>query len=202
MEHKQRGTSCVYTARREWATLYEWCFMNRLNFENFWTKIWPCKQLKAMNDILDRQFSTYSRARRSVLLQTSFSFWEIARCPVNCTHLTTFRLWKITTANDIRKKAPSGPAFSIVQYIGNQVSSDPYIWFQKKILDCTNHVSSKSMESRPCTCAVERYRQTVSCDLNSRALCYINAGLPELLYRTDVWCPPLWKFCTSVLQTR
>ena len=31
----------------------------------------------------------------------------------------TFRLCKITTANDILKMAPSGPALSIVQYVGN-----------------------------------------------------------------------------------
>ena len=31
----------------------------------------------------------------------------------------SFRLCKITTANDILKMAPSGPALFIVQYIGN-----------------------------------------------------------------------------------
>ena len=34
------------------------------------------------------------------------------------THLMTFRLCKITTANNVQKMAPSGPALSIVQYIG------------------------------------------------------------------------------------
>ena len=84
---------------------------------DFWNKIWPSKQPKAMNDTLDRQFVTYSMARWSGLLQTSFGFWEIARCPVNCTHLTTFRLCKITTTNDIQKMVPSGPALSIVQLV-------------------------------------------------------------------------------------
>ena len=115
MEHKQRGTSCVFTARRNKLP----CTSDVLWMVNFWAKIWPSKQLKATNDTLDRQFSKYSRARRSILLQTSFSFWEIDRFPVNCTHFTTFRLCKITTANDIQKMAPSGPALSIVQYVGN-----------------------------------------------------------------------------------
>ena len=35
------------------------------------------------------------------------------------THLTTFHLCKITTANDIFKMASSGPALSIEQYVGN-----------------------------------------------------------------------------------
>ena len=38
--------------------------------------------------------------------------------PVNCTHFTTFHLCKITTANGIQKMPPSGPALSIVQYVG------------------------------------------------------------------------------------
>ena len=66
--------------------------------------------------------------------------------PVNC---TTFRLCKITTANDIQKMAPSDPVPSIVQYGGNYVSSDPWILdaifgSKKQTLGC---VSSKSMES-------------------------------------------------------
>ena len=120
--YKRRSTNRealrMYTQPEGMGYLVRVMFYGRSNFGNFWTKIWPCKQLKATNDTLDRQFSTYSRARRSVLLQTSFSFWEIARFPVKCTHFTTFRLCKITTANDMQKIAPSGSALSIVQYVG------------------------------------------------------------------------------------
>ena len=56
--------------------------------------------------------------------------------------------------------APSGPALSIVQYVGNKglfrsIDTERYFWFKKKILDITNGVSSKSIENRPCACAVD-----------------------------------------------
>ena len=35
------------------------------------------------------------------------------------THLTTFRLCKITTADDMNKMAPSGPALFIVQWVSS-----------------------------------------------------------------------------------
>ena len=106
----------AYTPPERMDYLVRAVFYGRSNFANFWTKIWPSKQLKATNDTLDRQFSTYLRVRQSILLQTLFDFWEIACCPVNCTHLTTFLLF---TANNIQKMASSGPALSIVQYVGN-----------------------------------------------------------------------------------
>ena len=86
-EHKHRGTWCVYTARRDRLP----CTSDVLWMVEYWTKIWPSKQLKATNDTPDWQFSMYS----------SFSFWEIARCLTVRMHFTTFRLCKITTANDI-----------------------------------------------------------------------------------------------------
>ena len=85
----------AYTPPERIGYLVQAVFYGQSNFVNFWTKIWPSKQPKATNDTLDRQFSTYLRARWSILLQTSF---EIACCPVNCTHLTTFLL---CTANNI-----------------------------------------------------------------------------------------------------
>ena len=54
-------------------------------------------------------------------------------------------------------------------YLGlfGSIDTERYFWFQKKILDSTNRISSKSMESRPCACAVERYERTVSRNLVS-----------------------------------
>ena len=62
--------------------------------------------------------------------------------------------------------SPSGPALSIVQYVGKEVSSDPWTLNtifgpKKKVLDSTNGVSSKSIKDHPCACAVERHKQTV-----------------------------------------
>ena len=54
------------------------------------------------------------------MLQAIFGFWEIASCPVNFTHLTTFRHFKITTTNDIQKITLSAPALFIIQYTGNE----------------------------------------------------------------------------------
>ena len=70
----------------------------------------------------------------------------------------TFCLCKITTANGIQKLALSGPALSIIQYVGNYVPIDTVS--KQKILDGTKHVSSKSIESHWYACAVERYEQT------------------------------------------
>ena len=47
--------------------------------------------------------------------------------------------------------SPSGPALSIVQYVGKEVSSDPWTLNtifgpKKKVLDSTNGVSSKSIK--------------------------------------------------------
>ena len=134
--HSQKGIGYLV-----WAVFY-----GQLNCANFWAKIWPSKQPKVMNDTLDRQFSTYSRVRRRVLFQTLFIFWEIARCPVNCTHLMTLWLCKITTANDIQKMALSGPAI-----VFGSIDTERYFWFNKKILNSTYCVSSKSMESHLCT---------------------------------------------------
>jgi len=35
------------------------------------------------------------------------------------------------------------------------------------VLDSTNHVSSKSLENRPCAYAVERHKKTVSSNHNN-----------------------------------
>ena len=69
----------AYTQPEGIGYLVRGVFYGWLNFANFWTKIWLSKQLKVMNDTLDRQFSTYSRARWSILLRTTFGFWEISR---------------------------------------------------------------------------------------------------------------------------
>ena len=51
--------------------------------------------------------------------------------------------------NNIKRKALSGPAVSIVQYVGKMDTRPLWIhilfWFKKKILDSTNCVSSKSI---------------------------------------------------------
>ena len=72
----------------------------RSNFSKFWTKIWPSNQPKATNDTL---VLNALKGQTERFVANVVRFWEIAPCPVNCTHLTTFRLRKITTANDIKK---------------------------------------------------------------------------------------------------
>ena len=85
----------------------------------------------------------------------------------DCPQITNFCLCKIATANDIREMALSGPPLSnYIQNVGNQVSLDPQILVPQKILGSTNHISSKSIESCPCACAVECYEQTISCNRN------------------------------------
>ena len=175
--YKRRSTNRealhAYTQPEGIGYLVRVMFYGRSNFGNFWTKIWLSKQPKATNDTLDRKFSTYSRARRRVLLQTSFSFWEIARCPVNCTHFTTFRLCKITTVNHILKIAPSGlhcPLYSMLVTRSVRIHRCWTLFLVQKIdTRRTNRVSSKFMESSPCACAVERCEWTVSRNLN----CYV-----------------------------
>ena len=59
-----------------------------------------------------------------------------------------------------------------------------------KILDSTNRICSKSMESRLCACAVEHYEQTVSHNLNSlhaEMICtlpFINAEINVISLRS------------------
>ena len=55
-----------------------------------------------------------------VFLQALFGFREITPCPVKLYTPHDFSsTYKITTTNDIQNMAPSGPALSIVQYVGN-----------------------------------------------------------------------------------
>ena len=52
------------------------------------------------------------RARRSVLLQISFGFLEIAFCPVNCTNLTTFYLQQPMILKKLLQQALHCPSYS------------------------------------------------------------------------------------------
>ena len=84
------------------------------NFVSTWTKIWPAELPKVTNDTLNGQFLTYSRARQSGFLQALFGFREITSCPVKLyAHLMTFRLCKITTANDIKKNGSVRPCMKV-----------------------------------------------------------------------------------------
>ena len=146
-------------------------FYGRSNFGNFWTKIWPSKQLKATNDTPDRQFSTYSRARRSVLLQTSFSFWEIARFPVNCTHFTIFASVKLQQRTIFKKwlrQALHCPSYSTLITRSLRIHRYWTLFLVQKKSRSTALIAS--VQSRPCTCAVERYERTVSRNLTARVI--------------------------------
>ena len=63
------------------------------------------------------------------------------------------------------------------------IDTECNFWFnKKKILDSTNGVSSKSMESHLCACAVECYEQTVSRNLKVVIKCIE----PVMRYTSDI----------------
>ena len=105
-------------------------FYGRSNFANFWTKTWSSKQPKAMNDTLDRHFSTYSRSRRRVLLQALFGFWELAPCPVKL-HLRTFGLCKSTVFKNRLGQALHCPSYNTL--LTGSIPTERYFWFKEYI---------------------------------------------------------------------
>ena len=77
-------------------------------------------QMRVTNDTPDQQFLAYMymylRSWQCNVIQFLRNS-SLSSKPVHS--LTTFHLCKTTTANILNKMVPSGPALSIVQYVGN-----------------------------------------------------------------------------------